>query len=242
MAADNIKFVKNRLAELEDKSLRLGIAIYSKFLNPAEYMCLSNNKNAHLFGGYSDAIYKIAAFSSETIEYDTFPITAIKIIPYEKGSLSHRDYLGSILGLGLERNVIGDIAVNEEFAVVYCLENVACFIEENLKTVGRTPVKLSGTSLDDAASNIKFEEIYDFVSSVRLDNILSSAVKASRKTAVQLLKDGYVKLNYIEESKADRRVNEKDILTVRGVGKFIFDGVFGTSKKDRLKIKIRRYI
>ena len=62
---DSVKLIKNRLAELEEKSLKSGIAMYSKFLNPAEYMCLSNNKNAKLFGGYEDAIYKVAAFSAE---------------------------------------------------------------------------------------------------------------------------------------------------------------------------------
>lgn len=241
MSADNVKIVRNRLLELEEKSLSRGVAMYSKFLNPAEYMCLANNKNARLFGGYEDAIYKIAGFSAELPEFDMFPIAAIKIIPYEKGMLTHRDYLGSILGLGIERNVTGDIIVNDDFAVVYCLETVADFIAENLKTVGRTSVQTARTALSDAAANVKFKEICAFVSSVRLDNILSAAVGVSRQNAVKMLKDGAVKLNYAEETKADKRVNEKDILSVRGAGKFIFDGVSGTSKKDRLKINIRKY-
>lgn len=205
-------------------------------------MCLANNKNAQLFGGYTDSVYRVAAFSNEKIDYDMFPIKAIKIIPYEKGILSHRDYLGSILGLGLERNVTGDIIVNNEFAIVYCLKNVADFITENLKAVGKVSVKTEDTALSSAAANVSFKEINAFVSSLRLDNILSAAVGESRQNAVKMLKDGCVKLNYIEESKADKRVSEKDILSVKGIGKFIFDGVSGTSKKDRLKITLRKYM
>lgn len=242
MAMDSAKLIKNRLAELEEKSLKSGIAMYSKFLNPAEYMCLSNNKNARLFGGYADAIYKVAAFSAEEVGEDMFPITAVKIIPYEKGKLTHRDYLGSILGLGIERNVTGDIIVNDEFAVMYCLENVADFIIHNLKNVGRVSVKTAETELSEAAANVKFKEICAFVPSARLDNILSAAAGVSRANAVRMLKEGCVKLNYVDESKADKRVNEKDILSVRGIGKFIYDGVSGTSKKDRLKVNIRKYI
>lgn len=242
MSADNIKITANRLADLEEKSLSRGITMYSAFLNPAEYMCLANNKNARLFGGYTDAIYKIAAFSENLPEYDMFPITAIKIIPYEKGVLTHRDYLGGILGLGLKRNVTGDIIVTDDAAVVYCVENIADFIVDNLKSVGRVSVKTVKTALTDAAANVKFKEICAFVSSLRLDNVLSAAVGVSRQNAVKLLKDGCVKLNYIDETKADKRVNEKDILSVRGVGKFIFDGVSGTSKKDRLRVNIRKYV
>lgn len=239
---DNVKLIKNRLAELEEKSLKSGIAMYSKFLNPAEYMCLSNNKNAKLFGGYEDAIYKVAAFSAEEAADDMFPISAIKIIPYEKGKLNHRDYLGSILALGIERNVTGDIIVTDDFAVLYCLESVADFIMQNLKSVGRISVKTAETTLSSAAANVRFKEICAFVPSERLDNILSAAAGVSRTNAVKMLKEGCVKLNYTDESKADRRVNEKDIISVRGIGKFIYDGISGTSKKDRLKINIRKYI
>lgn len=240
---DEAKLIKNRLEDLSRRCDLLNICTYSQFLNPAQAALLSHHKNVRLFGGYDDAIYKIAAFFPYDEEEIEFPLSALKIVPnFAKRPLNHRDYLGSILGLGIKREVTGDILVHSDYAVLFCLSHVKDFILQNLRTVGSANVTVSEIPLSDAAACVEFEEICAFVASARLDSVLAAALKTSRSRAAEILRCGAVKLNYTEVSQGDKKVNERDILSVRGFGKFIFDGVCGTSKKDRLKIIIRKYI
>lgn len=158
--------------------------------------------------------------------------------------LSHRDYLGALLGLGLERDTIGDIAITGDFgAVVFVLERSADFIVQNLVKVGASAVKAGRTCLPEGFRVPReFEVITDTVMSVRLDGVIRALCKISREAASSLVEKGDVTLNYAVETKTDREIKKGDVLSVKGYGKYIYDGDRGVNRRGRIRIDARKYL
>jgi len=208
---------------------------------------LKSDLNICVFGGFKDAERKMIGFSPDYMDINEtyFPIKAVEIEADKRfsHSLSHRDYLGSILGLGIDRDRTGDIIINENKAVVIAAEDIADYVASTLFKVGRTPVKCTvrdTEGLDITSKNIK--EVFSTVPSLRLDCIVSSAFSLSRGNAKALIDAEKVQLNWQTVTSASAEVKEGDVLSARGYGRAEVVEIKGRTKKDRIGILIGRYI
>ena len=158
-------------------------------------------------------------------------------------ALSHRDYLGSILGLGIERRLTGDILVRDDGADIFIVPEIADFLVREYHQAGRTAVKTGVVSAADAiVPEAHCEIIKDTVSSVRLDSVVSSAFRISRNTAADAIRSGLVSVDHAEQLKVDAKVEEGSILVLKGKGKAVLEEIGKESKKNRTWIRIKRFL
>ena len=159
------------------------------------------------------------------------------------GGLSHRDFLGSILGLGITREKIGDLLVFEDHCDALVLTETAPILRSQLSQVGRCPVSAAPIGLSEL--EVKPPEvklIRDTVASLRLDAVASSGFAMARGKAAALIESGRVRLNHREVLKPDRTVSQGDTISCKGLGKFVIKEASGLSKKGRIMIVLERYI
>ena len=209
------------------------------------------------YGGYEDAERRICIFLPEPDEESKFfskhekdsfspadndPLAVIRIeAPKHGRELTHRDYLGAMLGLGVQRNVIGDIIVREGGADAVVLKEMAEFFELNLTGVGRSEVSVSvcGREVLKTAEQ-RTETIRDTVASLRLDSICASAFRLARGKAQEAIHQGLVSINGRQCLKPDAEVSEKDRISFRGKGKVILSEIGNRTRKDRIAVIIER--
>ena len=158
--------------------------------------------------------------------------------------LSHRDYLGSLLGLGIERSVVGDIAILDEYsAVVFCDRKISEYILTELKKIGSDTVKTKLFELpEDFEVKREFQSISDTVASARFDCVVSALCGLSREKAQNIIRIGEAELDYFSEDRPDRSVSEGSIISVRGHGKFVVVSLSEQTKKGRLRLLANKYI
>lgn len=156
---------------------------------------------------------------------------------------THRDYLGSLMALGLKRSVIGDICVFDDCAVVFCEETAAEYIKAELKSAGRERLKCEAFKAEaDFSPVIRYEEICTTVASMRLDGVVRALCNISRDEAAGLVTRGMVEVNYFVKKETDLQLKAKDIVSVRGYGKFVIDGDGGATRRQRLRLYARKYV
>lgn len=223
---------------------------FTDFLDPYKVsglLKLFNGNNYSLtltpFGGHTDCERKIIGFSPDylNISEDGFPISAIEI-KYNSAfsrKLTHRDFLGSILGLGIERKKIGDIILSDGSALVFSYDDIAGYICANLERVSNTKVKTALVSPHDFIypddDSIKKRMT---VSSLRIDTVLAGIFNISRSKAADYIGAEKVFINWVVVKNAAKTLSEGDSITVRGVGRAKFIGVSGKSKKDKFVIDV----
>jgi RNA-binding protein YlmH len=157
--------------------------------------------------------------------------------------LSHRDYLGSILGLGIERRLTGDILVRDDGADIFIVPEIADFLLREYHQAGRAAVKTSLVAAGDVIiPETRCEIIKDTVSSVRLDSVVSSAFRISRNTAADAVRSGLVSVDHAECLKVDAKVEEGSVLVLKGKGKAMLEEIGNESKKNRTWIRIKRFV
>ncbi|MFR4319365.1 MAG: YlmH/Sll1252 family protein [Eubacterium sp.] len=149
--------------------------------------------------------------------------------------------LGAILNLGIVRSKIGDIFIKDNIAYVYCLEDIAKFISDNLTKIKHTIVKTDITDYKDISVTPDFKEIMGTIANIRLDSLIATAFGSSRNSIIPLIESGKVFINSKMTTNNGASIKDGDIISVRGKGRFIFDGVIKTTKKGRNLIKIRLY-
>lgn len=157
--------------------------------------------------------------------------------------LTHRDYLGSLMGLGIKREMTGDIIVKDSGADIIIMKEIADFLLMNYEKAGRANLKLEIadiTALDTGTVNI--EEKRDTVASLRLDNLVSSVFALSRGKAQEAIKAGIVFVNSSQAAKPDIQLKEGDKLVMRGRGKAVLREISGKTRKDRIYVVFDRYI
>ena len=221
------------------------------FLSPQEQAAAQHLLNALgcregyvLWGGYNGAERKRLLFLPEWMaEPDGTEIAAVRAVCRSGGDLTHRDFLGSLMALGLTREKIGDILVEEGGCQVLADPAVQEFLVQSWDSAGRerltvTPLALSALTAPQAA----VKEIRDTVSSLRLDNVLAAGFSLSRGKAAEAVEKGSVQVNYVTCVKPDKPVAAGDTITCRGLGKCVLDSVGAPTKKGRLPVAIRRYI
>jgi RNA-binding protein YlmH len=158
----------------------------------------------------------------------------------ERRKLTHRDFLGSIIGSGIKREKIGDIILHEGKAYVACLSDIARYLLSNIERIGSTSVRISETE-EAIRKEEKTRILSTTVASLRLDSIIGSGFGFSRSKAVEMVKVGKVRVNWEEEGSPSKEVKQGDVISLRGKGRIILEEITGTTKKDRIKIMIRKY-
>lgn len=237
---------QKRFEELASRSNERGYAVYSDFLGLSEIseLCAVRfSVPVTLWGGYEDAERCVACFGD--IEYfadnTDYPIKCILIKPVNQkfaDTLTHRDFLGSLMGLGIRREVLGDIVISENCGYLFCLDTISDYIIENLTQVRHTTVKceLTVSIPTDALPQPEGREI--IVSSERLDVIVSAIYKMSRSQVLPLFHTEKVFVNGAVKLSPSTIVNNGDKISVRGYGRFIYKGVLRTTKKDRFVVGV----
>lgn len=251
-----------------------GVMGFSSFLNMRERFIIENQRHAILkgddasplcffWGGYSDAERAVLCVMPSYCRYslceDITPnasfreeladvITPLQIKTSGYVNLAHRDFLGALVGLGIDRAAMGDILLNDDGAIVFVNPSVATLIKNELTYIGRDKVKVADVTLpDDFAFLRQFEKIGGTVASARLDAVVSELARTSREGAKSLIDSGFVEHNYFTATRYDREVTSGDVISIRKSsatkgGKFIVDRIDELSMKGRIRLAARRYI
>lgn len=240
-----------RITELANLCNNRQIPVYTDFLNLNEQdIYISTLKDippvSHMaMGGYNLAERKIVEFKPYS-DFPSFcPIVTLKIEPKKSkfsDKLIHRDYLGAVLNLGINRNKTGDIIVTEDCAYLFCMDSISEFIMDNLTKIKNTSITVSQTTDIPEDYEPAFKEIKGTVSSLRLDSIIAMATQSSRTSNVRMIEEGLVFVNGKRITSNSFNLKENDLVSVRGIGKFRFKKAVTETKKGRILIIIDRFI
>lgn len=245
------RLLLSRIWDRYDQCALRGIPSHTEFLSPAEQAAarrLMSVMGVHsgfvFFGGYEDAERCQLHFLPEWAEEpDTAAVCALRCRWYHTEKLTHRDFLGSLMGLGLTREKIGDILVSDESADVLVSDDISAFLLTEWTQAGRTALRVKRIALSELAVPEKnCRMIRDTVASLRLDSIVSTAFGMSRARAAEQITAGHVQVNWVLCTKTDKPVAQGDTITLRGFGKCEVDTVGSPTKKGRYPVGIRRYM
>lgn len=237
-----------RFQELAEKAYARDICLFTNFLNLNELDLFYKNENSFsyidtdTFGGAMYCERKIIRFGNLNLPY---PVSCIHIRPVLKkfsDTLTHRDFLGALINLGIKRETLGDILVCENEAYVFCLNSMADFIIDNLDRIKHTVIKCRKTDQipETILYNIKEKKLNS--ASLRLDAVISEVYDYSRSQSQQIIRDRKVFVNGRLCENNSYTVKPEDTVTVRGMGKFIFDSVINNTKKGRYNILVKMFI
>ena len=228
---------------------------YTDFLNISEISVaksvLKEEKinNFIIYGGKEETdrsllIFYPEKFSKEMVEKNfekIFEVIRIKLpnnIKYE-----HREFLSGIMKLGIIREKFGDIIVTDYGADIIVLSEISKILANDLKTLTR--FRKSEITIENINSlsviETEFEDVNIIVSSIRLDNFVAELANCSRNNSEEIINEGRVFVNSINEFKPSKKININDIITIRGKGKFIFDGVEKETRSGRFLLNMRKY-
>lgn len=254
------------IAHIEDKASQCSdkqMITFSRFLDMHERSLALSVKppvdvKRFFFGGFDDAERTVEVFLPEYIDItddsalfsyfsdnpDDSPITVIEVKKdrFSK-ELTHRDYLGALMGLGIKREMTGDIKVNNDGCIMAVSSQISEYICKNFTSAGRGTLTASSvplSSVSEAKQDTGKEESFT-VSSPRLDSIVKNAFSVSRDTACDMIEHGLVFVNDSECFKSDKKISDGDKITVRHKGKLIIDDSSGISKKGRTIVRLRKF-
>lgn len=248
---ENDSQLKKRFAELASRSYSRGCYTASDFLTTAEQSVLISTRLEpgcvfSLEGGYDAAERRMAWFGSEDIcgYVQAPPIVCVRIAPAAQkfaDALAHRDFLGALMSLGIKREMLGDIIVSENCGYLFCHESIAGYICDNLTSVRRTTVVCAVSDPPESASAPP-EERQLVVSSERADAVISAVYKISRSRSQELFEHGIVFINSRTVTDASHDLKEGDVVSIRGTGRFIYNGIERETKKGRLRASVGVYL
>ncbi len=262
------RLLSARLDDLYAESDR-GYVTFSTFLDPSEVFFAKDyirrigaQERAFFFGGYNNSERCCVFFLPEYFETFTedksqfnelFPmlqgeisaaIRMIKISGSGYRNLSHRDYMGAILNLGIDRSALGDICVlDEKSAVLFAAPAVADLIVTSCERIGSDKVKIEELPVsDDFCFERKTKDISDTIASDRVDCVVASLSSSSREKAKSIILSGLVECNYSICERTDLRLKNNDIVSIRGIGKFVISDITEETKKGRIRLSAKKYI
>lgn len=247
---DEDKILISRIMDALSAAEEKNILRNTQFLNGHEINLakkIADNFNVQygFYGGYDEAERCILVCYPDFLypEDDDIPIKVIKAQTKNKSRLSHRDYMGAVLNLGIKREKIGDIVVCDDCGYIFCMDDISDYIVSQIEKIGNCGVLLGVSDFNNVSvPPKKFKEITDSVSSIRLDALVSSAVGISRNEASSLIQKGGVSVNWEVRDKNDFKPEEGDMLSIHGFGRVLFYKIGGSSKKGRIFVTLRRYI
>ena len=242
--------LKNKMFKIIDKAngcLKNYDVRYSDFLNPFEVenakaiLNSDTNLKYSVDGGYDESERKIVFIYPFYMEYEDINDT-LRFIQIEGNfkfkSISHKDYLGSLLSLGIKREKIGDILIHDNFCQVIVSEDICDFIVINLEKVSRNNVKVKEIPVKDIArSELHFKEISFTVSSLRIDSIISGVYNLSRNESVKLINNEKVQINYEKITSCSKEIKSGCLISVRGKGRSQITNIGDLTKKGKIKVQ-----
>lgn len=251
MTKEEQVFLKH-LSDLQEAAWNRNIVTFSDFCGLNELNIFYSSRadfssvKTVTSGGYDTAERQMIAFIPDALSYEwKFPILAVNIRPLNAkfaDVLTHRDYLGSLMNLGVDRSRIGDIAVMDNSACVFCEEKLAGYLSIELTRVKHTSVVCTVSDPEEISYTPKTEEIGGTVASVRLDSLIALAFHMSRSAVIPLIEGGRTFINGRLSTSNGARLKEGDIISVRGQGRFCLGALEGTTKKGRQFVRLRRYV
>ncbi len=246
------KQIKNRFLELAKRSYEQSTYTFTGFLGLTEQALFWEMERELQFagftlsGGNSICDRKVVRFGSpEELGYEEeFPIVCIKMTPLIKkfsDEFSHRDFLGALMNLGIDRSTVGDIFIEENEGYVYCLESISDYIVESLDRVKHTHIKCE--KIKDSLRFIKDEgkTLEITVTSDRIDVVVAGIYHISRSESLSLFEKGTVYVNGRLCTSNAKSLKEGDVVNVRGMGKFSYMGTTHITKKDKCRISVQLY-
>jgi RNA-binding protein YlmH len=243
-------FLIKRFSDLSRQANRKGIVTFSDFLSLSEQTILQQNKgkletDIQVFGGYEYAERQMVAFIPDALFYEwEYPFAAVRILPaYPKFAerLTHRDVLGALMSLGIERSKIGDLIVNDGQMLFFAKEEILLYIQEQLTSIRHTVVTLERLS-GEITYMPKLERHEAIVTSNRLDAVIAAICKLSRSESLALIREGKIFINGAECLHNTYYCKQGDLLSIRGFGKVRFGETLGVTKKDRLRFSYEVFI
>ena len=252
MDAKEEKWLISHWQDQADQAERYCAVMYSDFLDTAQQEILLSMQNRlavkiSLDGGYESAERRMASFCPPFL-YDqelSYPFCCLEIqlknTRFLKKLPQHRDYLGAVLGCGIDRRKVGDILVRPEGALIFVCEELVEYLTGNLRQVGAAEVALQRYEQDLVSILPEGKELLISVPSLRLDALLSRGFGMGRSEAAQLIRSGRVQIDHRICDKADQTVSQTAVLTVRGKGRLKLYGCSHTSKSGRLQVRAERF-
>lgn len=234
----------SRIQDTVELSLIRHKTCYMGFLNEAELYTAeeylhSINADYCFWGGYDNAQRKILCALYNDFNVSDVPVSAVEFTFRKEDRLSHRDFLGTILSVGLERDTVGDILTDAGRAVVFIKSEIRDYVCSQITKVGGTGVKIKDADLENLPVKNHKEEKFITVSSLRIDAIVAALTGLSREKAQKAVFQGLVSINYSECLSSSFKVSENDVVSIRKHGKFIVKNVIGETRKGRLKLSVQ---
>lgn len=224
-------------------------AKFSPFLDGGEIALLEDDfympygYGTMFFGGYDGAERRILGVFPEWEEpsEEAFPVSVIRFDVPKFRTLTHRDYLGTLMSLGLDRSKTGDILTDEEGAYAVIMSDIAEYAVRNVTKIANIGVKgyIAG---DFTAPKPKLIEKTCVCASLRLDAVVSAALNISRTSAEKAVSAGSVKVNHRETADRSKQISEGDLISVRGFGRFVLKETGGKTGKGRLHITVEKFL
>lgn len=243
--SDKDKLFYSKLDDAVSLCLKWQKAYFFSFLSErkqalaAEYLKSICFDDFSFYGGYENSERKVLGlFYDKPAE---FPVSALQFNYRKCDKLSHRDFLGALMSLGIERETVGDILVEDGKCVVFVKTEIKDYIISQISKIGNTGVKISSANLAFLPKGRGFEESVHTVSSLRLDNVVAAVTGLSREKTKNLILSDCVSLNFIPAQNISQNVTDGDCFMIRGKGKYIINGVLGETKKHRIRISIIHY-
>lgn len=238
---------EKRLRELALRASHACAPTYTRFLEPPmEIACRAAANFAGcevaFEGGYEGAERRMAGFYAGGAEALSFPIRRLRVDWNARyGSIGHRDILGALMGLGIERETLGDIAMLKEGALLFVHEDMADYVAANLESCGRAKVRISPCGEEVAPPEPEGTLLYRTVPSQRLDAVLAAAYDLSRQKAQEMIRAELVKVDHAVETRADARLEAGSLVSARGLGRFRVQEVTGLTRKGRVGLRLFVY-
>lgn len=251
------KLLLSKILDKIEECKRKNIITYTDFLDMYQLKTAKKalniiSCNYLIYGGYEQASRNIIIFYPEKLTEEMVvnclnnyvQIIRIELPKNLYGEYVHKDYLSGIMKLGIKREKFGDILVNEDGADIIVSKEIAIYLEQNIKQLTRfSKSNISLQKLENIRqTDLKKEEIRIVIQSLRLDNIVSQLANTSRTKANSIIAEGRVFVNYEEQLKPDKQVKEKDILVIRGKGKFEIDKIEGITRKNKQILTVKKYV
>lgn len=253
------KILLSRAQDNAEMALKKGEPCFMPFLSDFEqafvtrYAAYSRDDEKLLFfGGYKESDYKCAGFFPRYLFYDEdydpyadFPVCTVLAEGSGFRRLTHRDFLGAIMSLGIKREMIGDIVVAEDgfSAYIFCLKKAADYLVDNFKAAANDKISCRLYANEDITiPEKKYEVINATVSSPRLDAVLCACINVSREEAGKMILSGLVSADHIVAEDKSKICGEGSVISVRGYGKFVINKIGDRNRRDRLRISIYRYV
>ena len=238
---------EERIQDLARRCARTGKTLYTRFLDPvqadfARRCAREAGINCTLFGGYPQAELAVAAFSEDG-EAGDFPVSCLDVEWNARyAQIGHRDLLGAVMGLGVDRDTTGDIVLaGEGLAYLFCLAGMEEAVTTELDSAGRAKLRLSRHEGEVVCPEPEGQRRRITLASQRLDAFVSAGYDLSRSEAQKRINAGLVKLNHLPNQRTDAHVEAGDLISVRGSGRMKVEEILGQTRRGRLAAQIFQY-